>query len=177
MSKKWNADIMFPTDNFINRIISATYAPSKGKNNPLLTIVTEVVSPQTIEIAGEPVNVAGVKSTSYFSALSTEEDGSVNEEKTKVCRERIEKFYKELELDTTLDWENLNTKVLLGKNVHTVMEANVEIQRKTPTAEQTKFGKPGDILKHPKTGQNLIKYWPKVKEFYGLAEGSVSSPY
>jgi hypothetical protein len=174
MSKKWNADIMIPTDNYIVRIIGATYAPSK-KGNPMLTLTTEIVSPQVVEVAGESISVAGIKCTNYLSALSTEQDGSTNTERTESMRERISKFYKDMELDTTLDFENLNTKVLLGKNVHALIEAEVAVQRKSPTAEQAKKGQPGDILKHPKTGQALVKYWPKIKEFFGIAEGSVST--
>lgn len=174
MSKKWNSEIQFPTDSdYINRIVGATFAPSK-KGNPMLTLNFEVVSPQEKEVAGEQVVLAGVKSTRYFVTQSLDESGEVDVEKSQRAADTLKELCAKLKIDD-VNFENIDTKPFLGKLVYTAMSSNVVERRKEPTAAQIAAAKAagkrpeGDIMKHPITGKNLINYWPQIDDIFGLA--------
>jgi len=174
MSKKWNSDIMFPTDSdYIARIVGATFAPS-SKGNPMLTLNFEVVSPQEKEVAGEMVSLAGVKAKKYYVTSALDESGDVDVEKSERCVETINKLADSLGIES-LDLSNIDTKPWLGKLCLVQMSSNVTEQRKTPTASQIEAAKKagkrpeGDVMKHPVSGKNLIEYWPQIDEIFGLA--------
>ncbi len=180
MSIKWNATMQFPTDsNFTNRIIGIDFGPSKSSNNPMLTVTCELYHPQEVEIDGKQVTIAGVETTNYFI---TENPG--DEEKTVASRQRcMDNFWTKVHTPEELEnahkepnWENIDTKHLLGRLVLTQMEATTQERTKSPTAEQIAKAKAnktkpvGDLMKHPVTGKTLINYWPKINEFFGLAQ-------
>lgn len=176
MAKKWNADIMFPSDNcFENRITDIKAAPSNG-GNPMITMSTELVSPTVYEIAGEEVDITGVKATAYYT-YKVFDGEEVDAEKTKSAQERTEKLLVDCGIaKEDINWDNLGPVIapLKGKVILTCMNSRIDEQRKTPTSvqleEARKTGKraEGDVMKHPVTGKKLIKYWPNVVEVYGL---------
>ena len=179
MSTKWNADIMFPSDNvFVNRILSIKAAPSND-GNPMLTIETEVVSPTSYEIPGVgEVDIQGVKCTTYQTYKVFGDDGEMNVESTEKCEKRVSKLLSNLEIPAEdINFSNLGPAVagLKGKCILTQMNSRIDPQRRTPTAAQVeaakKLGKraEGDIMKHPKTGRDMVKYWPNIVEIFGLA--------
>lgn len=178
MSTKWNADIMFPSDNcFQNRIVSVKCAPSND-GNPMLTMEFEVVSPTTYEIPGVgEVDITNVKAKLNQVYKMFNEDGSVDIEATGRCQKRVEELLTNLGVPKEeINWDNLGPIVayLKGNIVMTNMNSKIDKQRKTPTSSQIeearKTGKraEGDIMKHPMTGKELIKYWPNIVEVYGI---------
>lgn len=178
MTTKWNADIQFPSDNcFQNRVRAIKAAPSND-GNPMLTIELEVVSPTTYEIPGiGDVDITGVKSTTYQAYKVFDEDGSVNVEKSTKAQERAKELLVNCGIpEEDINWDNLGHVVasLKGKIVMTCMNSRIDKQRKTPTVAQVELAKKsgkraeGDVMKHPITGKELIKYWPNVVEIYGV---------
>lgn len=175
--QQWNAKILFPADSdYSNRVLTAKYGPSNSSGNPMITLVMEVVSPQSKNIAGVDTNIAGCKTTNYYTVTSFNEDGSVNDENTKNCRERITKLYTDFGLEAPTDFNApLDVKGFEKKVVLTQMRSKITEQRKTPTAEQAAKKQQGDVMKHPVTGKPLIQYWPEIVEIFGLApEGQVA---
>jgi hypothetical protein len=178
MSTKWNADIMFPSDNtFVNRILAIKAALSND-GNPMITIETEVVSPTVYEVNSEEINIQGVKATTYQTYKVFNEDGSVNTESTEKCQKRVKELLKNLEIpEEDINWDNLGPVIapLKGKLIMTQMNSRIDPQRRTPTTVQIEAAKKtgkrpeGDIMKHPKTGRDMIKYWPNVVEIFGLS--------
>ena len=75
-----------------------------------------------------------------------------------------------------INWDNLGPVVagLKGKLVMVQMNSRIDPQRKTPTVAQLEEAKrtgkraEGDIMKHPMTGKELVKYWPQITDIYGL---------
>lgn len=178
---KWNASLMLPTDsNYTNRIVGATFAPS-NKGNPMITLECEITQPQEVEIDGQQVTIAGVK-TKNFYPTTVLEDGVVNEEKTNKSRKRlVDQLWDKLEMDAaTINWDNVDVKPLLGKLILTQMEAEVEEKRKSPTAAELAKDKnaQGQVMRNPKTGKALVNYWPKIREIFGLAvQDGTQVPY
>lgn len=184
MSQKWNNNIQFPNDsNFVNRIIGATFGPSNNSGNPMVTITTEVVSPQDVEIGGPVFNIAGVETTNYYSVKDLADEANT----AKKQADFIERVWSKLELDPAqINWDNIDTKPLLGKLILTRMYGEPQVRRKNPTAAQLEAAKvkgekftQGDIMKHPVTGKELITYKPVLAEIFGLApnQGEVGVPY
>lgn len=177
MSKKWNAELQFPTNSdFVNRIIAGSFALSNSSKNPMVTLELEVNSPQEVEIGGEMVNIAGVKAKTYFVSKVINADGSINEEKTKACQDKIKELWTKMGLDPeTINWDNIDYKPLLGKLVLTMMSSDEDEMRKNPTTAQIEEAKKknkraeGEILKNPITGKAIIRYWPQVREIFGLS--------
>lgn len=172
--KRWNAELMFPTDSgYTNRIVGATFAPS-NKGNPMITLDTEVVQPAEVEIAGEQVNIAAVSAKYYIVTAVMNEDGSLNEEKTAKTRESAKEILTNLGY-TTINWDNIDVTPLRGKLILTLMESEITERRKNPTSAQIEAAKAkgiraeGDVMKHPVSGKPLVQYWPKIREIFGLA--------
>ena len=176
MSKKWSSAVQFPADsNYVNRIVSVAFGPSNSSGNPMVTLETEVVSPEEVEVAGEMINIAGVNCKNYYT---TQTD---SEEKTANSRKRLAELLANLGIDTSnLNWDNLapQLKPLVGKLILTMMTSTIQERRKNPTAVQmeaakakgvTNFRDVGEVMKHPVTGKALINYWPKIDEIFGLA--------
>jgi len=154
----------------------------------MFTVETEVVQPSTYTVGDQEVNIAGVKATNYFITKVFGENGEVDEEKTATARARVfgpspnpdqPSLYERLELDGSAeDPENPDTKKLLGKLIMTQMSSQIEEQRKTPTADEIAKAKiarqkpQSALMKNPKTGKVMVKYWPKVDEIFGLADQS-----
>ena len=169
---------MFPTTSeTVNRIVGAKFSPSKSSGNPMVEVNTEVVTPEEVEIGGEMITISGVKATNYFvTTVFIEDKVTVDEEKTEKSRENFKAFYSKLGLDpSTINWDNVDTKPLLGILTMTQMESETEERRKTPTLAQIEAAKSsgkrveGDIMKNPVTGKPLVNYWPKIREFFGAA--------
>jgi hypothetical protein len=187
MSVKWNSKIMFPTDSaYKARICGAEFGRSKSSGNPMITLTWEVVAPQEVEVAGELVNIAGVQCTQYYSTstLDSDSESGLDDEKTKNNRKKTQELYTTLGIEDPIDFENPDTKVLLGKCAYVGMKSDVNERRKTPTIAQIETAKKagkrpeGDLMTHPITGAKLVDYWPKITDVFGLcAEDSVAAAY
>jgi len=178
MSTKWNAQIQFPTDsNFVNRITGATYERSKSSGNPMIILKCEVVRPAEVEINGEMVNIAGVKTTSYFTTQKFDGDILDAAGSERALEALTKNFLTPLRIPVEeFDIENPVLDSLKGKLIYSQMESEVEERRKSPTAAQIaaaneKKERPlGDIMLHPVTGKKLINYWPKMRTIFDICE-------
>src|SRR5580765_2937479 len=139
-AEKWNASIQFPTDsNFVNRITEVEFGPSKGTGNPMITLTTEVQSPDIVNVAGKDINIAGTPAVNYYV---TEVKDDVD--KTASCRSRLtsveqgnEGLFVKLGLPIdNIPWENLGPflEPVKGKLVLTMMAPEAAEEHKNPTA-------------------------------------------
>ena len=182
MPTKWNSNIMFPSDSdYIVRVCKAEFGESKSSGNPMITVEYEVVAPEVKEIAGDEVTLSGVKTIVYYTT-TTFDGQEVDTLKTKNARARLTAFYKLVDPELVIDFENPDTKVLLGKAFYAQMYPEIKEQRKEPTMAQIESAKTknirpeGDVMLHPLTRQPLISYWPKIKELFAACpEHNVSA--
>jgi hypothetical protein len=177
----WNSDIRFPADScFLNRVTSAKVGPSKSSGKRMITLEMEVVSPDTYDVAGQLVNIAGVKTTNYYSIEGDDDEGTAKAQRRVFKSDNPE--FPSLAEKFRLDWtdaDRLNppVKELVGKVVMTQMDSDEDPQRRTPTAAQIEKAKAnktkpeGDVMIHPVTKKPIYKYYPRVKEIFALAEG------
>lgn len=187
MSTKWNAKIQFPPDSdYIARIAGASFGPSKSSGNPMLTINWEVKTPAEKEVDGEMILLSGVKMDSYYSVKSFDANGKEDLVKTEKAKENVKELFRLLELNPDeINWDNIDTKPLLGKLCMVLITPDESPMRRNPTASQIeaakKLGKraEGDLMLNPKTKKPIIQYWPKVREVFGLApvQDGVQVPY
>lgn len=142
----------------------------------MIVLEFEVVSPETVEVAGHQYNVAGVKVGKKYFVTQVLVEGSVDAEKTANCKEKLDDIYAKFGLPPIEDIEN-PTLGFKGKIVWALVNSEMAEKRKSPTAEQLAKGiKEGDVLKNPITGKPLIQYFPFVEEIFGLAEQSAGGP-
>jgi len=186
--EKWTNSVMFPTDNFVLRVVEAGFGPSKSSGNPMITLTPEIVSPASIEVAGIEYNIQGLKVSPYYATTQTLPSASVTEEeaeeKSKYNDTRVfnstnpEKpsLYQLFEIDATgVDKNNPDVSQFKGKLFHARLKSKVNEKTKSPTAEQLKKGqKVGDVIKNPKTGKPEVTFYPEIDKIYGIAEGTVS---
>jgi hypothetical protein len=181
----WNASIQFPTDNcFANRVVSAKFAPNNN-GNPMITLELEVLTPETYEVDGQLISIAGVKAKHMAVVKNTDSEMSEEElaESNAKCNARVFEgtpdkpaLFELFGIDgKTVDKNNPDVKQLEGKIVLTAMSARKEEKRKTPTSAQIAAAKEkgvkpeGDVMKHPITGKKLCNWWPQIDDIYGLA--------
>jgi hypothetical protein len=189
-AKDWNFQIQFPTNsNFVNRITSLTFETAKSSGNPMLKLECEVISPETVDVAGELVNIAGVKTVSYYTTKVIGDDDKSIEASSK-CLERITGnnperpgllrilFPDNPEFCDQFNAENPDNDMLKkaeGLCILTAMSAKAEERRATPTAAEIEAAKAkrqrpqGAIMKNPRTGKPLVSYRPQVNEIFALA--------
>lgn len=183
--KKWNADLMIPTDsNYIIRIADAEVKLSNA-GQPMIVMVPEINTPAEVMIGEDQVNIAGVKCRPIYRTFKcVDEEGNIDQKKTKDARERIMKeFYGPIGLTPEeVNWENPDVSILKGKAFYCIVKSNIVEKRKTPTQVQIetarKSGKyaEGDVMLHPITKKALVQYWPETDEIFGYCpEQSVSA--
>ena len=169
MSKQWNSSVQFNLDNYLVRVVDATFGPSKSSGKPMITLTTEIVSPDTMNVAGEDYNVAGVKvRPMYIVTKSVDADGNVDVEKTSNIKTRLDELTKAFGLPAITDPENPDIEGFKGKIVWALVGSETVERRKAPTAEQLAKGeKVGEVLTNPMTGQPLVNYFPKIQQIFG----------
>lgn len=168
MAKIWNSKVGFHNANYVLRVLSASFGPS-SKGSPMITLDLEIASPETVRIDNEDYTIAGAKLKHYITTKSVK-DGKVDEEKTEKMKERIEATYRAFGLDfAKFDAENPDVSAFVGKTVWAFVEADALEKRESPTAEQKAAGQLGNIAINPVTGEKMQNYWPRVNEFFGLA--------
>jgi hypothetical protein len=176
--KKWNMDIVWEVQsNYILRCVDEKIAPS-NKENPMITLGFEVVSPESFESAGEEYNIAGVP-IKYYQNVKTLVDGLVDVEKTEDNKKRLLALYKafEIPVDEVIVQDNppLGFK---GKVVYALLENDQKVKRRSPTKEQLSKGiKEGDVLINPMTKQPLKTNYPKISQIFGLAPANSFGPF
>lgn len=173
--KDYNLTLPWPTDNYIVRCLpDAKFGPSNA-GKPMLTLNFEILTPETVNIAGEDFNVAGTKTQPVFRVTkSIDSDGNVDAEKTTTVQTYLKDMYKKFGLAEPTDFDNIDVTPLKGIIVWAVVANKAVPKRKAPTAEQLAKGeKEGDVLVNPVTGEPNIMNFPEIKEFYGLPKPDV----
>jgi len=187
MITKWNAEIPIPTDSdYSARITGASFSPSKGSGNPMITLNWEMVSPATKMVGDKEVSLTGIKLKDTYHTTKVLDGTEVVADKTEAARARVfvsnnpdqPSLWEKLKLDGAKeDPENPNVKQLIGKVVLVQCSSESIEDRATPTSEElTKAkknnihpSKAGRILKNPLTGKDRVKHWPKIDEIFGVA--------
>lgn len=180
-TQKWSADKIIPTDsNYICRITEADFGPSKSSGNPMITINWEIVAPTEVEIGGEMVNVAGVKTQPTYHTSGN----SADPEKDTKNKAAIKELFGKFKLDNeNINYDNIDAKPFLGLTAFCTVKAKMVEDRKTPTAKQIEDAKKkgtraeGDVMTNPVTGAKLVKYWPEIGQIFGLAPGGTGQSY
>lgn len=178
MANKYNSTVVFEKDsNYIIRCMEVAFGPSAA-GNPMLTFDYEIVSPETIESAGETYEVAGIKMRTW-QVCQTMVDGVVDVEKTSKNLDALKKLYTAFGCpDVVINPENPDITPFKGKCVYALLVNDSQDQRKSPTKTQLDAGqKQGDILLHPITKQPLKFNKPKIGEIFGLAPTEANRPY
>ena len=171
---KWNTEIAWTEDsNYILRVTDAVFGQSKSSGKPMITLKYEVVAPETMLVAGEPVDIAGVSYglTQYFVTKSIDEAGNVDLEKQKNIVKRLEDLYKAFEISFDgFDPDNANVEGFKNKTVYARLYNKQEEQCKAPTSEQLAKGqRKGDVMVNPVTKKPLMTNQPAIRDIYGLA--------
>jgi hypothetical protein len=161
----YNRNMQLPTDNYVMRVINEEFSNSKSSGNPMITLELEIQHPDEVEIAGEKVNVAGLKIKRYLPTKNL-----IDPEKDAKALERVKTEYGLF----GLDFEGFNPENPIlgfkGKLVHVRLYSKEKEARKAQTPEQKKAGKLGDLIVNPITNKSVISYEPSIAEVYGLAE-------
>lgn len=173
MSKSWNSKLGWFDDNYILNCLSATFGPS-SKGSPMITFEFEVNTPETVRLMvdGVPtdVTVAGAKLRHWSVTQTKNANGEIDAAKTEKSAERIEMVCKAFGVDySTFNPENPDLSGFIGKKVWAFVDSKLVEQRKSPTPEQVAAKQLGDIATNPITGEKQQNYFPRVKEFIGLA--------
>jgi hypothetical protein len=177
--KKWNMDVVFEhQSNYILRFVDEKFAPS-SKENPMFTLGLEIVSPESMEVAGEEYNIAGIP-IKYYQNVQTLVDGQVDIEKTADNKKRLLALYKACEIP--VDEDNFNPENppmgFKGKAVYAELDNDQKVKRKSPTKEQLAKGiKEGDVMINPITKKELKTNYPKIVQIFGPAPTGASKPY
>lgn len=179
MATKYNKSIKLPKDNYILRVVDESFGPSKSSGNPMITLKTEVQSPDEVNVGGEQVTVAGL-AIPYYITVANLQDAEKSEACKKRCivgKENDPGLYQKFGIDpATFNQENpgLGFK---GKLFHALLNSKTEAVRKDPTPEQQAKGEQGDIIKNPVTGEDKVYYQVQIEEIYGLAQENPNRPY
>lgn len=180
--KQWNASIQFPADSdYVLRITDAEFGDSKRSGNPMLTIETEIVSPDAKEVAGEMITVAGVTPKKFYIVTGnvSKPDDDTNLVRAK---ERLSLLLpNDIELVKNMDGTNVSPEIvskLKGLLFYAVVSSKATPKRKSPTQAQIEEAKAngkepeGDVMKNPITGEPLNYYVVEVGEIFGPAPAS-----
>lgn len=171
--KKLTSAVQLPTDNYLVRVIEEAFGPSKSSGNPMITLSCEIISPETVSIAGEDYNVAGTKIQPSYFTTKTMKNGEVDVEKTEYNKVRLDELTTQFKMPAITDPENpaLGFK---GKVVWAIVKSEAKAKTKTPTQEQLEAGeKVGDVIIDPMTGEPVISYFPKIDKIYGTPSDDV----
>lgn len=172
----YNKSMQFPTnDNFANRITEAEFVESK-KGSMMIHYTAEVVVPDTAQIDGREVNIAGAVTEQYLVTHVYKQGNVLDEEKTEQARIRAREFFTRCKQDAdNIDWDNPNITWMKGTIVLTGMSCDVEPMYKDPTPEQKEKGLKGDVMTNPITGAKKVFYKPKIVEVWGLAPENITA--
>jgi hypothetical protein len=184
MNKKWDNTMPINRDTYMLRCIEEGFAPSRSSGKPMITLKCEIASPETINIAGEDILVVGIKAglTHYQVTKSVDDQGVVDEEKSKALKKSLEELYEQfgIKVDGELNVDNppLGFK---NKLVWAVLDNDRRPMLRTPTKEQLDKGIKRDapelIMLHPQTKQPMIENWPKIVKIICPAEQPANQPY
>lgn len=184
-TQKWNRSIQFPTrEDYKCRVLEALFGPSK-KGNPMITFKFEIEAPGEVEIAGTNYTIAGQTFQYWLTTGVQVPEGASDDvltgiaEKNENMKRSAEETLVAMGLDKeSINWDNIDTKPLLGKLNFIDLYAEESEQRRDPTAAQIAEAKAkgvepvGDIKKNPLTGEPLKFYNIKVRKIWGLVPGS-----
>lgn len=161
-----------PKQRYSLRCLKEEFGPSKSSGNLMITRKWEIVSPETIEINGKQVEIAGVElNPQYVVIRNNNPDGTKDVEKS---NKSIGRFLNERH-NLGLNAEEVDDEAppldLEGKIVDAICDAEESVMR-----ERSVNGKPGkEIL--DANGNKIVRYYPKVVEILGMSSVQVNRPY
>lgn len=175
-----NASKQLPRNRYAIRFIEEKFAPANS-GNPMITLVAEIVSPETIvsPFTGETLEIAGSKTKPMWMVTAIkdpENPGKYITKDTQDCVNRLSDFRTRCGLpipEEGIDYENpgLDYK---GKVVDAILDSEEFIQRATPTPEQKASGQPGNPILG-QDGKEMKSYKPFVSQILGPSSVDVSS--
>lgn len=175
-----NASKQLPRNRYAIRFIEQKFAPASS-GNPMITLVAEIVSPETIKspFTGETLEIAGSKCKPVWMVTGIkdpENPGKFLTKDTQEAVDRVADFRIRCGLpvpEEGIDYENppLDFK---GVVVDAILDSEEFVQRATPTPEQKAAGKPGDpILDND--GKEMKSHKPFISQILGKSNADVSN--
>lgn len=173
-----NASKQLPRNRYAIRFIEQKFAPASS-GNPMVTLVAEIVSPETIvsPFTGETLEISGSKVKPSYMVLAVKgQDGKFDMKATQEAVTRYADFRHKCGLDVPdegIDYEN-PTLDFKGVVVDAILDAEEFIQRQTPTPEQRAKNEQGSpILDND--GKEMKSYKPFISQILGPSNVDVSN--
>jgi hypothetical protein len=174
-AKKWHskAGVQFPKDNYLVQCVEQEIGQTQ-KGAPTIKTDWEIRSPEYAEVAGENYEVVGIKikHTQYLKSVA---DGVTDETKTAKMLDMTSDFYEKCGENYNRNPDQPNM-VFKGKYMWVILDNKESAQRKNPTQEQLKAGRPGDVMKHPVTGEDMVLNYPEITSFTCIGEKPANDP-
>lgn len=168
-----SSKLALPRDHYVLRCISEKFAPSKA-GNPMITREWELVFPETKEIGGQTVNVAGTKFLQYLTVKVADGNGGWDAEKTAAAQGRLVADYDTLGFDSdNIDDEN-PALYAQGILADAICGSEESVQRKAQTPEQKAKKELGEEIKVD--GKSVKSYRPVLSQLVGRATEEAIKP-
>lgn len=168
---QWNRSIPFPKDSdYAIRCIGEELVVANKTNNTYLKLEWEIVNCPAKQVGENTYAFDGVTCNEIQMLGIRDDDGNWDMDKTQNCINYLIEKMKKCGCDVPedgVDFENPQLPIFLGKVVWASLYGEKYEQRKEPTAEQKAQRKPGDIMKDPVTGKDLVAYNIKVGQVFG----------
>lgn len=177
--------VKLPKDRYAVQCMEAKVGHSK-KGNIMVTAQFQIVEGSdgsgTITIDGEQYDIAGtnINQPMYLTTkVKDEATGEWDAERTqKACDRFVDFLFTAglIENPSTYEFDESNPPtIMVGKVIDTMLYAEEYQQRKDPTEEQKKTGKPGDPILDD-SGQPVIGYTIKIGQVLGPSKAE-AMPY
>lgn len=176
--------IKLPKDRYTLRIKDEEFKISGAKdegagNNPMLVLKFEFIAPDSFKGPNnETVNIAGIEVVkAMYLVLSVNGPGGVkDEEKSQKAFDRYCDLLTKLGIEVPAEGIDVNNppRLLKGKIVDAICDAEEFEQRKDQTPEQKAQGKPGDLITDSE-GKPIKAYFTNVVTILGLGDASLAS--
>lgn len=117
-------------DRYSLRVKSAVFGNSKSSGNPMITVVSEIYSPESIVSVrdGKTYNVAGVEITGYYSL-------------TEKALPKLAEFMEACGMPAEIDLDNPDVTEFIGKCYSQIVGSEERQQRKELTESERALGK------------------------------------
>jgi len=146
-------DVKIPTNRYQLHVKAAESTLSR-KGNPMVVLTCEIISPDTVEFAGETIAVQG-KEVRYYLSLSNAAAGIFKQTMTKLGL--LESLDQQLTLAELA--ENFPLEIFNGLTFEAVLSSEENVKRQDPTPEQLAAGQTqGDPILDS-NGQELRLGW------------------
>ena len=174
----WNNKKPFPRDRYAITCIEETFGLSKSSDNPMITRVWEISSPETVQQGDKKMNVAGLKINQYVTTKV--KDPKTGGWDAEASDKNFGRFRDELVLmgftEEAID-DEAPPLFAKGKTVDAIVYAKADKARKSPTPEQLAKGqKQGDPIKD-QDGKEVVTYQLAIDSILGLSTTQVGANY